>query len=141
MLETIRELTRTFLTGMGFEITSIDIVFEEEARRIILITVQTPDSKRLIGMHGRTLEAVVWIITRMADRQTGESVRIHLEVNDYLSSRDAKLFTFIDGRIARLLSSGQDIILPNLSSYERKKIHSYLAEKAIDGVKTFSVGE
>ncbi len=141
MLDIVRGLAQSLLVGMGFEITSMEATFEEEARNIILVTVRTPDSKLLIGMHGRTLEAIVTILTRMADRATDASTRIHLEVNDYLSSRDAKLFSFIDSKIARVLSSGQEISIPNLSSYERKKVHSYLSEKNIVGVRTYSVGE
>lgn len=64
-----------------------------------------------------------------------------MEVNDYLKSKDDRLFRYIDSRIDYVLKSGKEIALPNFSAYERKKIHSYVSEKKSDKIRSFSVGE
>jgi predicted RNA-binding protein Jag len=54
-------------------------------------------------------------------------VQIHIEVNDYLEKKDAKLISFIQNKIEQIEISGKEIILPFFSSYERKKVHSYVS--------------
>jgi len=56
------------------------------------------------------------------------NIQIHLEVNDYLEKKDEKLMSFIQKKIEQVKSSGKEVILPALSPYERKKVHSYVSE-------------
>lgn len=58
-----------------------------------------------------------------------------------MKSKDDRLFRFLDSKIAFVMESGKTIRIPNLNSYERKKAHNYIAEKAINGLGTKSEGE
>jgi predicted RNA-binding protein Jag len=53
-----------------------------------------------------------------------EPVKVHIEVNDYLKSKDDRLKNYILAKIKIVEDSGRDLKLPFFSSYERKKIHS-----------------
>lgn len=57
-----------------------------------------------------------------------ERVKIHLEVNDYIKTKDEKLFDFIATQIAQAKQTKSSIELPFFTSYERKKIHSYVTD-------------
>jgi predicted RNA-binding protein Jag len=48
-----------------------------------------------------------------------------------MKAKDERLFGFLDGKIAWVMQSGKPTSLKNLSSFERKKAHHYISEKAI----------
>ncbi|MBP9812472.1 hypothetical protein KBC86_03755 [Candidatus Gracilibacteria bacterium] len=141
MQEQIMGITRNFFTLMGLSLEDIIIECQDEKKGIYLIQVKTPDSKILIGIHGQTLEMTKHLLTRILEKTLDESFLIHLEVNDYLQAKDEKFYRYLDGRIAYAMRSGEEITLPNLSAYDRKKAHGYISDKKIEGFKSFSVGE
>ena len=74
----------------------------------------------------------------MIEKITGDYVHVHLEVNDYVKSREEKMYRFLDSKVALVMSTGKPSQIPNLSSYDRKKAHSYISDKAIVGLSTHS---
>jgi predicted RNA-binding protein Jag len=64
-----------------------------------------------------------------------------MEVNDYVKSKDERLFRFLDNKIDFVMSSGKTLRIPELTSYERKKAHGYISDKHIEGLMTKSEGE
>lgn len=89
-------------------------------------------------MHGKNLEAIQHLLGRMAEKVRGKFVHTHLEVNDYMKAKDARLFAFLDSKIAFAISTGNPLSIPNLSSFERKKAHGYIADKKIEDLTTKS---
>lgn len=141
MKEQIEQIGVRFFTLMGVQVDGLSAEAEEEKRRIYRVTVKTPDSKLLIGVHGQSLESIQHLLTRIVERTVGKSFLIHLEVNDYLQAKDERLFRRIEDKISSLLRTGGEIVLHELSSYERKKVHAYVAEKNHPGLSTRSSGE
>ncbi len=92
-------------------------------------------------MHGKNIDAFQHLLSRMIERKINESIHVHLEINDYMKQKDEKLFRFLDSKIASVTSTGQSIRMPSLTPYERKKAHSYIADKKMTGLKTKSEGE
>jgi hypothetical protein len=45
-----------------------------------------------------------------------------------MEAKDKKLFSFINSKISIVEKSSKDIQLPFYSAYDRKKIHSFVAE-------------
>ncbi len=134
----ILQLVTEFFTKLGINTTTItvDQVWED-----INIRVETVDSALLIGMHGKNIDAFQHLLSRMIERKTNSLIHVHLEVNDYMKQKDEKLFRFLDSKIAIASSTGQSIRMPSLTPYERKKAHSYIADKKIIGLKTQSEWE
>jgi predicted RNA-binding protein Jag len=60
------------------------------------------------------------------NKNVEEKVFIHIEINDYMESKDNRLFEFVKSKIDFVEKSGKEVILPFFSAYERKKIHSYV---------------
>lgn len=141
MQQQIQEIARNFFTLMRVELEDVIVECQDEKKGIYLIQVKTPDSKILIGIHGQTLEMTKHLLSRILEKTLDISLLIHLEVNDYLQAKDEKFFRYLESRIAYVMRFGEEIILPNLSSYDRKKAHGYISDKKIEGLKTFSVGE
>ncbi|MFA6091244.1 MAG: R3H domain-containing nucleic acid-binding protein [Candidatus Gracilibacteria bacterium] len=141
MQQQIQEIARNFFTLMRIEFEDVIVECQDEKKGIYLIQVKTPDSKILIGIHGQTLEMMKHLLSRILEKTLDTSLLIHLEVNDYLQAKDEKFYRYLEGRIAYAMRSREELILPNLSSYDRKKAHGYISDKKIEGLKTFSVGE
>jgi len=141
MQQQIQEIAHRFFTLMGLELEDVIVDCQDEKKGIYLIQVKTSDSKMLIGIHGQTLEMTKHLLSRVLEKTLDASLLIHLEVNDYLQAKDEKFYRYLESRIAYAMRSGEEIILPNLSSYDRKKAHGYISDKKIEGLKTFSIGE
>ncbi len=134
----MQALFETFFRWLGIEVTSVSITEEGDD---ISVRVETPDSPLIIGMHGKNLEVFQHLLGRMAEKKLGRFIHLHLEVNDYMKSKDERLFRFLDSKITFVMESGKAIRIPNLNSYERKKAHGYVSEKAIPWLETKSDGE
>lgn len=126
---------------MKIQVDSLSVKCEDEERNIYFIALETPDSKLAIGTHGQTLESIKHILSRMIESSTWAWVVVHVEVNDYLKSKDDRIYKYIDSRIEFVVRMQKEIALPNYSSYERKKIHNYISEKKLETIKSYSVWE
>lgn len=128
----------TFFTGLWITIQSLTVTEEKDD---IFVRIETPDSPLLIGVHGKSIEALQHIIGRIAEKKLWKFIHVHLEVNDYMKSKEEKLFHFLESKISWILQTGKPIQIKNLSSFERKKAHNHIAERNIEGLSTKSEGE
>jgi predicted RNA-binding protein Jag len=129
---------RTFFTGLGITITTLTVDCEWDN---IDIRIVTPDSALLIGMHGKSIESIQHLLSRLLEKQFENFFHVHLEVNDYMKQKDERLYQFLDSKIALVRSTGKELQMPSLTSYDRKKAHGYIAEKGIEWLSTKSEGE
>ncbi|MDD2487604.1 MAG: KH domain-containing protein [Candidatus Gracilibacteria bacterium] len=141
MKEKIQELCEKFFTLSGIKVDALTVSCEDQDKNIFFIKLETPDSKLIIGTHGQTLDNIKHLLNRMIESSVGKNFTIHVEVNDYLKLKDEKLYRYIDGRIDYITKNGKSVVLPNFTPYERKKIHSYISDKNIEGLKAHSEGE
>lgn len=135
MNDAISSLVDNFWKGIGITLESVETVVDGEDVNIHIVT---PDSALIIGMHGRSLENFSHILSRMIEKISGKYIHVHLEVNDYMKSKEERLFRFLESKIAFAMSTGKSVRIPELNSYDRKKAHNYIAEKAIAGLSTHS---
>ncbi len=138
MHDTIRTLVEQFWKGLGITLETCETRITGED---IDIRIQTPDSALVIGMHGKSLESFSHILARMIEWVTDSFVHVHLEVNDYIKSKEEKMFRFLDSKIAFIMSTGKSTQIQNLNSYDRKRAHNYISEKKIEKLTTHSEWE
>ncbi|GAB0175034.1 MAG: KH domain-containing protein [Candidatus Altimarinota bacterium] len=134
----MKTFTQSFFEGLGIQIDSLTITEEGDD---VSINIETPDSSLIIGQHGKNMEVFKHLLGRVAEKKLGRFIHLHLEVNDYMKSKDERLFKFLESKIAFVMSTGKSIRIPNLSAFERKKAHNYISEKKIEGLSTRSEGE
>lgn len=137
----IETLCNEFFSFMKIDIKSLKVVCEDEERNIYFVHLETPDSKLIIWTHWKWLESIKHLLSRMIESSFDTNITLHLEVNDYLKSKDEKLYRYIDWRISFVLKTQKEVMLPNFSSYERKKIHNYISEKKMTNIKSYSSWE
>lgn len=69
-------------------------------------------------------------LTRLAvQRRTGEFSRLILDIAGSRSARETELHSVVDHAIAALLAGKPQVELEPMSSYERKLVHDYVAER------------
>lgn len=134
----MQEFITSFFWNLGIEITSIEV---SEKLEDFQIKIETPDSALLIGMHGKNLDSFQHLLGRMIEKKIGRFTRVHLEVNDYIKSKDDRLFHILEMKIALAQSIKKPVKVPDLTPYERKKAHDYISWKNIAGLSTRSEGE
>jgi len=112
-----------FLLWVNFELKTIDV-----KNNIIDIKIKSDDSNLIIWYSWNNLTSIRSILNIILYKKFNEKIILNIEINDYLYSKDQKLYSFIDSKIKKNKDSNK-IILSNFNSYERKKIHSYIKEK------------
>ncbi|MCP4522772.1 MAG: hypothetical protein GY828_00980 [Candidatus Gracilibacteria bacterium] len=125
MQEKIESSILNFFKKLRIEYSEIHMNFKDN--KSISIVIKTTESQLFIGHHGKHLDAIQRILSQIINNKQESKYRIFLTVNDYKYSRDIKLFSFIDEKIEQVKRTGLDYKLPLYSPYERKKIHSYVA--------------
>ncbi|NDK10005.1 hypothetical protein GW846_04445 [Candidatus Gracilibacteria bacterium] len=134
----IENIVLTFFEKLGIAIISVSVDLETE--NIYNIRLETDDSHLVIGPHGKNLETLTHILRLIIAKRCTGYITLHLEVNDYIQKKEQKLLDFIQSKIDIVLNTGNEVILPYLSSYERKKIHTYIHENAA-AIASHSEGE
>lgn len=139
MQEKIKEISMDFFNKLELTIESLEIVNSEN--NIYDIKIKSPDSPIMIGHSWDTLRDIKNILSMVINKSLENKFIIHIEVNDYMESKDKRLFDFVKSKIDFCEKSWKEVILPFFSAYERKKIHSYVQELKNDKIIVKSSGE
>ena len=139
MIEEIKEISKTFFDKLWIELTSLEV--NEEITDIFYIKIDTIDSSLLIWTHGVTFEALQGLLRTLFSQKYDRKIRLHLEINDYIHNKDAKLFALIDREILRAKETGRNMKLPYLNGYERKIVHSYVHKLGDSEIRSKSMWE
>lgn len=91
-----------------------------------------------VGRHGEALSSLRMIFSLILFQRFAVWPKIHLNVNDYQERREEALREIADNAVEKALNLKKEIILPNLSSYERRLVHMYLSDRT--DIKTESRG-
>ena len=122
----MREIIENFFEKLWVEIDSFEI---KEDEKWFTVIIESPESGLLIGPHWKNFDAIIAILRQMLN--WGENkVKLRLEVNDYQTSKDSRLFYFIQQKIDEVKKTGSECKLPAYSPYERKKIYWYISDLA-----------
>lgn len=129
--------TCEFLEKMNIEIENV--VVEDLADEGVLVAVTAANAAGLIGLRGKNLVMIQLILSLLVKNVLGEWVKIVLDVNNYRSEQKERLERMVGDLARKVLETGKEVGLANMSSYERRICH--LAASKIEGVVTESEGE
>ncbi|MFK5676796.1 RNA-binding cell elongation regulator Jag/EloR [Ligilactobacillus sp. LYQ60] len=96
------------------------------------------DEGKLIGKHGKVLNALQLLAQNYVDARYRHHLRIILDVADYRERRRATLEHLAERTAADVIASGRPVYLNPMPAGERKVIHQALAKN--DYVTTISRG-
>ena len=105
----------------------------------LILDITGKDLAVLIGRHGRTLDALQFLISAITVRKIGYRFPIVIDVESYKNRQRQKLEALARSSANKAVSQGRSIKLRPMTPYERRIIHVALRED--NRVDTASEGE
>ena len=104
----------------------------------IRLKVKGGNSALLIGKHGRTLDALQYIVHRIVHKKQKNKVRVTIDVEGYRNRRKDSLTQLALRLGEKVKRSGRPATISPMNAYDRRIIHVALKDHA--GVRTQSTG-
>ena len=128
-----------FIDGL-LEILKISAVSEiQEADENIKIDIKTTESAKVIGKRGDVLDAIQCIAGAVANIGRDEYKKVVVDCENYRAQREQTLRELALKLAKKAVEKGRKMTLEPMNPYERRIIHSALADYA--EVKTVSEGK
>lgn len=132
----LTDFVREFLTALGIEVTSLQV---QGTSRTIL-SVETPQSRELIGQGGEVLRALNHLLKRVAENKfKDEELNFTVDVGGYLERQLEGLRGNARMLAQRVRLFKHDVEMPPMSAYERLVVHELFADDP--EIATESAGE
>lgn len=119
----------------------------EESEDGFIVSIETQDAGRLIGVRGESLDALQLIINQIMSRKQVEPVpngaegfkRVILDVSGWRKQREEDLKRSAEDWGKQVIDSGKEMELEPMSAWQRRVVHMVVGE--MKGLETESVGE
>lgn len=105
----------------------------------LILDITGDDLAVLIGRHGKTLDALQFLISSITSRKIGFRYPIVVDVEGYKGRQRQKLESIAHNAAQRAATQGRNIKLRPMTPYERRIIHLSLRDD--ERVETASEGE
>lgn len=120
-------------------ITNDTIISVEKKSDHIFFDVKGENPAVLIGKRGQTLEAIQYLIEKVANKGNNHRVRVQVDVEGYLKTRRNNLER-LAGRLAeKAVRTGKPMTIGQMNAHDRRIVH--LALKNDNTVRTQSLGD
>ena len=132
------------LDSMLIEGAHVKVEVDEQERILVEVQVAEEDSGVLIGYRGEVLTAIQRIMRIVfgQNAETGEEIRILLNVNNYRTEREDRLRQTALRGAQRVLETGRNYLIHGLSAAERYVVHETIAQaEAYQELESWSEGE
>jgi spoIIIJ-associated protein len=103
------------------------------------IDVTGRDCGAAIGRHGETLEAIQYLSSLVANKQSEQHLRVIVDIAGYRRRREDTLIGLAERTAEKVSRMGHPVSLEPMNPAERRIIHATL--QGYPGVTTFSEGE
>lgn len=124
------------LTALGVQDFKINIIKKED---ITVLDIVGDKLGIVIGRRGETLDSLQYLAILASNRNDDTYCRITVDCNGYRDKREETLKGLAERTANKVLRQGRRITLEPMNPYERRIIHSKVAE--IEGVYSNSIGE
>jgi spoIIIJ-associated protein len=125
------------LKKMG--VTGVSVELAKRSSRTVTLELHGEPLRVLIGKRGKTLESLQELVNLVANRKGFRPVQFLLDAGGYRKQREETLIAFAGRMAAKVLRTGQEVMLEAMPAAERKIIHRTIPK--MGGLTTHSVGE
>ena len=132
-IEAIQDILKYFNMG------EVEIEEYEGDEGELILDITGDDLAVLIGRHGKTLDALQFLISSITTRTVGHRYPIVVDVEGYKGRQRQKLEDIAANAADKAVSQDRSIKLRPMTPYERRIIHVALRDD--DRVETVSEGE
>ena len=142
--EAVNELLEKMMVSVvGLEVTIATLPNEhdslKEDRDFVQIAIAIQEPQVLIGQNGQTLFELQRLLRIILNKKLKKEFSVALDINDYKKKKVEYLKLMAFDVADKAVESGENKFLPPMPAYERRIIHSALAERG--DVVTESQGE
>ena len=132
----VKELVEKIISLMGLDLE----VYVEEREIDFFVNVTGNDSALFIGKHGDSIEQFQTIVTNIYNngKPRDEFKKVTVDSNNYIVKREETLTNLAKRTAGKVIREHKDFKFESMNSYERRIIHSALADH--DKVITESYG-
>lgn len=124
------------LKALGVEDFKVNVIEKED---ITVLDIVGEKLGIVIGRRGETLDSLQYLAILASNRNDEPYCRITVDCNGYRDKREETLKALAERTANKVLRQGRRITLEPMNPYERRIIHSKVAE--IEGVYSNSIGE
>ena len=104
----------------------------------VLFDVKGGNAGVLIGKRGQTLEAIQYLIEKIANKKNDERIRVQVDVEGYLKTRRTNLERLASRLADKAVRTGKPMTIGQMNAHDRRIVH--LSLKDTQGVRTQSLG-
>ena len=104
----------------------------------ILFDIKGGSPGILIGKRGQTLEAIQYLIEKIANKKNDERIRVQIDVEGYLETRRTHLERLAYRLADKAVRTGKPMTIGQMNAHDRRIVH--LSLKDSQGVRTQSLG-
>ena len=122
-----------------FDVGEVTIDEYEGDEGELILDITGDNLAILIGRHGKTLDALQFIISAITTRTLGFRYPVVVDVEGYKNRQRQKLESIAHSAAQRAASQHRSVKLRPMTPYERRIVH--LALRGNDAVETASEGE
>jgi spoIIIJ-associated protein len=132
------EICRQALQRIIDTITSDATISVKRDTDLIVFDVKGGNPAVLIGKRGQTLEAIQYLIEKIANKRNDQRVRVQVDVEGYQKSRRMNLEKLAARLAEKAVRTGKPMTIGEINAHDRRIVH--LALKNDNGVRTQSLG-
>ena len=131
----IKEFIENLSKNMGITINS-EVRKNEGIYNVLLVTDNNPI---IIGKDGRTIDAIQLLIRQALTTQVGKNIKVIVDASDYRNNKQRNFEREIKKIAKEVLKTRVEAKLDPMNSYNRRIVHSLLAD--YENIETESFGE
>lgn len=124
--DTAIEVLRSVLVHFNAGDVAIDEYEGEEGE--LILDVVGENLAVLIGRHGRTLDALQFVVSSIVNKRVGFRYPLIIDIESYKQRRRQKLESVAKSSAARAIRQNRDVRLRPMTPYERRIIHVALKD-------------
>jgi spoIIIJ-associated protein len=137
-IEAIAETAKRISEDVLSYIVDDAVVTVEKHPDMIKLKIEANNPAILIGKHGRTLDALQYILRKIVRKKMNTKVRISFDVEGYRDRRKASLTQMAMRLGEKVKRSGKPATISPMNAYDRRIVH--IALKDDTSVRTQSKG-
>lgn len=105
----------------------------------IILNIEGDDNGLLIGKKGATLDALQFLMNKIANKKHAEKIRVVVDAENYRERRHQSLIELAQRMAEKARKTKRPVTISQLSAHDRRVIHLVLQDQA--GLQTRSRGE
>lgn len=135
----IKSILEDILEKIGFSFTTVRISEPEE--NTFYVDIDTEEANMVIGRHGETVQALQHLLKLLVWKRESKIPNIVLDVDEYRKRQRESVVELAKKKANIVRESHRYQILPPMSPFFRRLVHTTLACEEYSDIVTESMGE